>query len=54
MGSAGGTEGNNLIINTVVNDAWCGIVYDPTSTVVSGQFSNVQFTKFRNDVGPPQ
>jgi nitrous oxidase accessory protein NosD len=54
MGSAGGTEGNNLIINTVVNDAWCGIVYDPTSTVVSSQFSNVQFTKFRNDVGPPQ
>jgi len=54
MGSAGGTEGNNLIINTVVNDAWCGIVYDPTSTVVSSQFSNVQFTQFRNDVGPPQ
>jgi nitrous oxidase accessory protein NosD len=54
MGSAGGTEGNNLIINTVVNDAWCGIAYVPTSTVVSSQFFNVQYTQFRIDVGPPQ
>jgi hypothetical protein len=54
MGSAGGAEGNNLIINTVVNDAWCGIAYVPTTTVVSGQFFNVQYTEFRSDVGPPQ
>ena len=54
MGSAGGTEENNLIINTLVNDAWCGIAYVPTTTVVSGQFSNVQYTKFRSDIGPPQ
>ena len=53
-GSAGGTEQNNLIINTLVNDAWCGIAYVPTTTVVSGQFSNVQYTKFRSDIGPPQ
>lgn len=54
MGSAGGTEENNLIINTVVNDAWCGIAYVQTTTVVSGHYSNVQYTKFRSDVGPPQ
>jgi hypothetical protein len=54
MGSAGGTEGNNLIINTVVNDAWCGLAYVQTTTVVSGRYSNVQYTKFRSDLGPPQ
>ena len=54
MGLAGGTEQNNLIINTVVNDAWCGVAYVPTTTVVSGQYSNVQYTQFRSDLGPPQ
>ena len=54
MGSAGATEQNNLIINTVVNDAWCGVAYVPTTTVVSGQYSNVQYTQFRSDLGPPQ
>jgi hypothetical protein len=54
MGSAGGTEENNLIINTVVNDAWCGLAYVQTTTVVSGQYSNVQYTQFRSDIGPPQ
>jgi len=54
MGLAGGTEQNNLIINTVVNDAWCGIAYVQTTTVVSGQYSNVQYTQFRSDLGPPK
>jgi len=53
-GSAGGTEQNNLIINTLVNDAWCGIAYVETTTVVSGRYSNVQYTQFRSDLGPPQ
>ena len=53
-GSAGGTEQNNLIINTLVNDAWCGIAYVETTTVVSGRYSNVQYTQFRTDLGPPQ
>jgi len=53
-GTAGGTEANNLIVNTVVNDAWCGIAYIQTSKVVSGQYSNVQYTQFRTDLGPPQ
>ena len=53
-GSAGGTEQNNLIIDTVVNDAWCGIAYVQTTTVVSSHYSNVQYTQFRSDLGPPQ
>jgi len=53
-GSAGGTEQNNLILSTVVNDAFCGVVYVPTTTVVSGRYSNVQYTRFRSDLGPPQ
>ena len=53
-GSAGGTEQNNLIIDTVVNDAWCGIAYVQTTTVVSSHYSNVQYTRFRSDLGPPQ
>src|SRR5215469_2757858 len=54
MGTAGGTEQNNLIIDTVVNDAWCGVAYAQTTTVVSSHYSNVQYTQFRTDLGPPQ
>jgi hypothetical protein len=52
-GQAGGVEGNNRIVNTYVNDAWCGVVYDPTTDIDSGHYHNVVFTQFRNDVGPP-
>lgn len=52
-GSAGGVESNNVISETRVNDAFCGVAYVPTSRVVSGMYFNTLFTQFRSDVGPP-
>jgi hypothetical protein len=53
-GTAGGIEADNKIVNTLVNDAFCGVAYVPTSSVKSGQYYNVMYTAFRSDQGPPQ
>jgi hypothetical protein len=52
-GQAGGVEGNNVISETRVNDAFCGAAYAPTSHVSSGMYFNTLFTQFRSDIGPP-
>jgi hypothetical protein len=52
-GQAGGVERNNVISETRVNDAFCGVAYAPTSRVVSGMYFNTLFTQFRSDIGPP-
>lgn len=52
-GSAGGVEDNNVISETRVNDAFCGVAYAPTSRVMSGTYFNTLFTQFRSDIGPP-
>src|SRR5215469_3523833 len=52
-GQAGGVEGNNVISETRVNDAFCGVAYAPTSHVASGMYFNTLFTQFRSDIGPP-
>jgi hypothetical protein len=52
-GNAGGIEANNRILRTLVNDAWCGVAYVPTTDVDSGRYFNVMFTQFRSDIGPP-
>lgn len=53
-GSAGGIESNNIITHTLVNDAWCGIAFDPSSHLSGNDYHNVTFTQFRSDVGPSQ
>jgi nitrous oxidase accessory protein NosD len=51
-GSAGGNEENNQIVRTTVNDAWCGVAYVPSSSVVASSYHNVLYTQFRSDLGP--
>ena len=41
----GGTEGNNLISNNTVNDAYCGVAFVSTSRVNGGKYSNVLYPK---------
>jgi hypothetical protein len=52
-GNAGGIEANNKILKTLVNDAWCGVVYVLSTDVDAGRYFNVMFTQFRSDIGPP-
>jgi nitrous oxidase accessory protein NosD len=51
----GGSEGNNLISNNAVNDAYCGVAFVSTSQVKGGKYSNVLYPKLLSNGqnGPP-
>jgi nitrous oxidase accessory protein NosD len=51
----GGTEGNNLIVDNTVNDAYCGIAFVATSQVKHGRYSNVLYPELLSNgvSGPP-
>ena len=51
-GNAGGFEANNIIAGTTVNDAWCGVAYDPSSHLGGERFYNVTYTEFNSNTGP--
>lgn len=54
-GSAGGVEENNVISNNTVNDAYCGVVFVPTSRVSGGRYFNVLYPTLvsNGQSGPP-
>jgi len=54
-GSAGGVEGDNVISNNTVNDAYCGVVFVSTSRVSGGRYLNVLYPQLLSNgqSGPP-
>jgi len=54
-GSSGGVEGNNVIANNAVHDAYCGVAFVSTSRVSGGRYLNVLCPQlFSNgQSGPP-
>jgi len=54
-GSAGGVEENNMISNNTVNDAYCGVVFVPTSRVRGGRYFKVLYPTLvsNGQSGPP-
>jgi nitrous oxidase accessory protein NosD len=49
-GSAGGLEQQNKIFHTIVNDAYCGVVYVSTTDVDSGRYFNTLYTNVSSEL----
>jgi hypothetical protein len=48
-GTAGGTEENNQISHTTVNDAYCGVAHVASTQVWSGKYANTLYTELASD-----
>jgi nitrous oxidase accessory protein NosD len=48
-GTAGGTEEDNKIFRTTVNDAYCGVGHVASTHVESGRYSNTLYTELESD-----
>jgi nitrous oxidase accessory protein NosD len=48
-GTAGGTEENNQISHTTVNDAYCGVAHVASTQVEFGKYANTLYTELASD-----
>jgi len=48
-GTAGGTEEDNKIFHTTVNDGYCGVAHVASTHVEFGKYSNTLYTELASD-----